>query len=104
QHDQIITATKRMKIPDLVPYIARDPEAHRYGLSLIGVLREIGMSGRAVMLEDQPPLQTGVMYCGTGTAEDVALARILMDVGIVGIGNPHGKNGHDKYGKEIVLP
>jgi hypothetical protein len=104
QHDQIIAATKGTKIPELVTYIARDPEAHWYGLSIVGLFQELGMQGQTVFLEGQPPMQTGVMYCGTGSEEDVAFSKILMDAGIVGVGAPGSNFGHDRDGNKIVLP
>jgi len=104
QHDQIIGAAKGVKIPELVTYIARDPEARWYGLSLVGVFQELGMRGLTVLMDDPPPMQTGVMYCGKGTDEDVAFSKILMDAGIVGVGAPGSNFGHHKDGNEIVLP
>ena len=104
QHDQIIAATKGIKVPDLVTYIVRDPEANLYGISLIFLFQELGMRGLTVMLQDQPPMQTGVMYCGTGSPEDFAFAKVLMDAGIVGVGAPGGEFGHDTNGNKIVLP
>lgn len=94
QRDRVVDAVKGKPIPELITFIARDPEARMYGLSIIDLLQEIGMKGKAVLLEDPPPMQTGVMYCGKGTEEDVLRSRILMDAGIVTLGNPSGKWGN----------
>jgi hypothetical protein len=75
-----------------------------YGLSIIDVLQEIGMKGMAVLLDGQPPEQVGVMYCGRGTDEDILLSKVLMEAGVVTVGNVNGKWGDDKDGNEIVLP
>ena len=104
QHDQVLAATKDKKLPELVTYIVRDPEAKLYGVSLAFLFQELGMKGNVVFLNDLPPDQTGVVYCGTGTPEDVAFSQILMDAKIVGVGNPGGKWGHDKNGNDIVQP
>jgi hypothetical protein len=104
QHDQVIAAAKGLKIPDLVTYIAHDFEAHMYGFSIFFLFQELGMNGRVVMMDNIPPLQPGVMYCGTGTAEDVTFSKILMDAGIVGVGAPGGDFGRDKDGNKIVPP
>jgi hypothetical protein len=104
QHGKIVAATKGMKVPELITYIARDPEARTYGFSLVFLFQELGMRGLTVMMDDAPPMQTGVMYCGTGADEDFAFAKVLMDAGIMGVGAPGGEFGHDKDGNKIVLP
>lgn len=104
QYERITAATKGMKIPDLVTYIVHDPEATWYALSLVSVFQDLGMKGRVVFLQDQPPSQTGVMYCGTGTEEDAAFMKALADAGIVSVGAPTSNFGHDQNGQIITLP
>jgi hypothetical protein len=105
QHDRVIAAMEGRRPPELVTYIARDPEATWYGLSIAtNLFQELGMKGQVIFLQDQPPLQTGVMYCGTGTDEDIFFMKVLMDAGIVGVGSPDSSFGHDKDAKKIVLP
>ena len=104
QHDEVIRRAKGKKIPELITYIARDPEARFFGFSIISVFQELGMKGKVVLLDDAPPMQTGVMYCGRGTNEDIEFMKILMDANIVGVGNAGGKFGHDATGKDIIAP
>jgi hypothetical protein len=104
QHDQIIAAVKGRKVPELVTYMARDPEARFFGFSIVSLFQKLGMKGQVVMMEDAPPMQTGVMYCGTDTEDDRWFVKILMDAGIVGVGSPGSRFGRDKFGNEIVLP
>lgn len=106
QHDQIMSALEGLKVPDLVTYVAADPEARQYGFALIRLLQEIGMSGKVEFLKNTPPMQMGVMYCGTGTPEDSTLLKILMAAGIVTVGTAASKGalGQDNNGDDIVLP
>jgi hypothetical protein len=69
------------------------------------VLQEVGMKGHIGFLDDPPPTQTGVMFCGDGSEDSKTIFQALMDAKVVGVGTPGPVSlGHDKDGKEITLP
>jgi hypothetical protein len=102
QWDRVVNEFKGKPLPDLVTYIVGDPEARMYGLSIAGLLQDIGMSGKISFVEGVPPAQTGVVFCGDGTEVWRHFMDVMMKEHIVTVGNPHGKWGHDKNGNEIV--
>ncbi len=104
QRDQIVSALKGKSLADLVTYVVHDAEAQMYAFSIIDVFQELGMSGRVVFVDGQPPLQTGVMFCGDGTNQSQEVMRVLMDTKVVTVGNSASNHGHDKHGVKIVLP
>jgi hypothetical protein len=104
QRDQIVSDLKGKSLPKLVVYVVRDAEAQMYAFSIVDVLHELGMTINIGFLDGQPPLQTGVVFCGDGTEQSYEVMRALIEAKVVTLGNPTGKFGDDKQGAEIVVP